>query len=223
MVVERFDTRDPEALRRGLRHARLALGKKQAVVVPTDTHYALAVDALSAAGLETLSRVKGWEDPPIPQVLLPALSALPAIAGEIPPVVAALTDAFWPGPVTLIVPSSSTLQVNLGKQHQAVAVRMTSDPVTSELLEETGPLAVSAAHPVGQAVASLDQLGELVGELVAVALVDPDRKWEFSSSGSTVLDARGLADDPPTLSVVREGAVSQDQLREVVGDAAVWG
>jgi len=221
-VVEQFDTSDPEALRRGLRQARLALGKKQAVVIPTDTHYALAVDALSAASVDTLAELKGWDESPILQVLLPAPSALPALAGEVHPVVRALTEEFWPGPLTIIVPSSSTLQVNLGSWHQAVAVRMTGHPVTAELLEETGPLAVSAAHTENTFSESLEQVSEQAGERLGVALIDPAVSWEFASPGSTVLDARRLGEDPSTLVVLRGGPISKEQLAEVAGEIVLW-
>ena len=221
-MVEQFDTSDPEALRRGLRQARLALGKKQAVVIPTDTHYALAVDALSAASVDTLAELKGWDETPILQVLLPSPAALPALAGEVHPVVTTLTETLWPGPLTIILPSSSTLQVNLGSWHQAVAVRMTGHPVTAELLEETGPLAVSAAHTENSPNESLEQLSEQAGERLGVALMDPAVSWEFSSPGSTVLDARGLGDDPVTLAVLREGPISTERLAQLAGDTVLW-
>ena len=222
MTAEVFDTSDSEALRHGLRQARLALGAKQVVVIPTDTHYALAVDGFSAAGLEALASAKRWESPPIPQLLLPGTDALVALAEQVHPVVSKLTEAFWPGPLTVVVNSSSTLRWNLGQHVGAVGLRMTDHPVAAELLIETGPLLVSAAHPAGETVASLEECLEKLGEQVAVVLVDPELAWGPGSSGSSVVDARGLTGSSPSLALLREGALTTRKLGAVAGPDLTW-
>ena len=79
----------------------------------------------------------------------------------------ALAEAFWPGGLTLVVPRQRTLSWDLGDTHGTVAVRMPLHPVALELLERTGPMAVSSANRTGEPprrhrLEALDQLGDAV-------------------------------------------------------------
>ena len=56
----------------------------------------------------------------------------------------ALVEEFWPGPLTLVCHAQSSLQWDLGDTRGTVAVRMPDHEVTLEILERTGPLAVSS-------------------------------------------------------------------------------
>jgi hypothetical protein len=60
-----------------------------------------------------------------------------------------LVEAFWPGPLTLIVRAAPSLAWDLGQTRGTVAVRMPLHPVALEVLTETGPLAVSSANLTG--------------------------------------------------------------------------
>jgi L-threonylcarbamoyladenylate synthase len=95
-----FDITDPDQLVAGLRHARMAIGRKQLVVFPADTSYALAGNAFSPASVMLLREVKGWTKPIPPQVLLPGIPTLAALAAEVSEPVEALAKAFWPGALT---------------------------------------------------------------------------------------------------------------------------
>lgn len=221
MSAEVCDTSDPESLRKGLRAARVALAKKQLVIIPTDTHYAVAVDAFSPAAHEHLGRFKQWEAAPIPQVILPTREALGALADTIHPDVAALTEALWPGPLTVVVPASQTLRWNLGEEVSQVALRLVDHGVVDELLADTGPLAVSAAHPVGDPPDSLEQLLEQAGDQIAVVLTDPKCLWGFDHAGSTLVDASGV-DDAGQFTVLREGLISRERLESVTSPGVHW-
>lgn len=221
MSAEVFDTSHPESLRKGLRAARVAIAKKQLVVIPTDTHYAVAIDAFSPVAHEHLAQFKHWDTPPLPQVILPTRAALGALADTIHPGVDVLTTAFWPGPLTVVVPASQTLRWNVGDEVSQVALRLVDHVVVEELLAETGPLAVSAAHPVGHPPDSIEQMIDQAGDQIAVVLTDPQCLWGFDHAGSTLVDASDMG-DAAQFTVVREGVISREQLEAATGGDVHW-
>lgn len=222
MPAEIFDISDPEALRHGLRQARKALGAKALIVIPTDTHYALAGDGLSGASRDALARVKGWQTLPTPQIALPGAGAFGAFAATDSPALTHLVSTLWPGPLTVVVDSNQTLRWNLGRQVTRVGLRVIDHPVVAELQDETGPLIVSAAHPAGELDWQRDDLLARWGDDVAVVLSDPERSWGFVTPSSTILEVTGTAGDQPRLRVLRDGLIGRDRLVDAAGDAVVW-
>lgn len=214
-MPEVFDVTDPEQVVTGLRQARLAIARKQVVVIPTDTSYALAADAFSKAAVTLLREVKGWTSAVPPQVLMPGLPTLAALAANVDEPVQKLAEAFWPGPLTLIVPAGESLQWDLGDNRGTVALRIPADHAARELLADTGPLAVTQATPVGQEVSGDPQaIQEAFSDLVAVYLV---RGPIEVTAVSTVVDTTGLGFPEGTLRILREGAITNQQVRDIVG------
>ena len=62
-----------------------------------------------------------------------------------------LIEAFWPGGLTLVVEHAPSLAWDLGDARGTVAIRMPLHPVALELLDKTGPMAVSSANVSGDA------------------------------------------------------------------------
>jgi L-threonylcarbamoyladenylate synthase len=210
-----FDISDPDQLVAGLRHARVAIGRKQLVVFPADTSYALAGNAFSPASVMLLREVKGWTTPTPPQVLIPGFPTLQALAAEVAEPAEALAKAFWPGALTLIVPAGESLQWNLGKNRGTVSLRMPADLAAKELLADTGPLAVTQATPLGKSIAGdPDAVVEAFSDQVAVYLT---RGVIESPAPSTVVDVTGLAYPEGRLRILREGAITRSELVQVVG------
>ena len=217
-MPEVFDITDPDQLVAGLRHARLAIGRKQVVVIPTDTSYALAANAFSPASVMLLREVKGWTTPVPPQVLLPGIPTLAALAASVEEPVDALAKALWPGALTLIVPAGESLQWDLGDNKGTVALRMPADQAARELLADTGPLAVTQASPVGQSIAGdPEAIQEAFSDQVAVYLF---RGVIESEAPSTVVDATGLGFPNGALRILRPGAIDEATLYGVVGKDA---
>jgi len=150
---------------------------------------------------------RGREMPP--PVLISAATTLAALATNVQPYVEALTEAFWPGPLTLICKQQPSLTWDLGETRGTVAVRMPDHDVALALLERTGPLAVSSANLSGLPAATEAAAAEgMLGESVDVVLDGgPSPKGE----ASTILDVR--ASQPRLL---RLGALSVDELNEVI-------
>lgn len=216
MSSEVFDGTDPLQLLKGMRTARMAIGRGKVVGIQTDTTYALVADAFKPAAADALRSVRGMaKDAPL-GVLLPGIPTLAALAEEVHPLVSQLAKEFWPGALTLIVPARESLAWNLGSSRGTVALRMPADRIALELLSETGPLVASEASVVGGVVAESAVVAEeMFGEKVSVFLsgatnVEP-------AVVSTVIDATGLDRLDGVLRLVREGGISRADIQEVVG------
>lgn len=206
-----FDCAQPERRRRGIGAAADAIAGGRLVVLPTDTVYGLGADAFAPEAVAGVLRAKGRDRAmPVP-VLVGSWSGLDGLMTTVPDLVRELVRAFWPGGLTLVVEHAPTLAWDLGDSHGTVAVRMPLHPVALELLERTGPLAVSSANSSGQPPATtVEQAREQLGDAVHIYL---DAGPTAEAVASTIVD---VTVSPPR--VLRVGAVSPEQLREVVPD-----
>lgn len=195
----------------GVAHAVAALRRGDLAVLPTDTVYGIAADAFSPPAVNRLLAAKGrGRDMPVP-VLVGAWRGLDGLAQHITPTMRSLVEAFWPGPLTLIVRAAPSLAWDLGETRGTVAVRMPLHPVALAVLAETGPLAVSSANRSGQPpAADAAEAQRQLGTAVAVYL---DAGSTGDAVPSTIVDLTG---DRPQLR--RWGAVPIEELRELLPD-----
>jgi L-threonylcarbamoyladenylate synthase len=212
-----FDCRDADQLLTALRQARQAIARGELVVLPTDTVYGVGADAFNPAAVARLLAAKGRGRQSPPPVLVPGIPTLRALVADLPQAVADLVDRFWPGGLTIVLPAQPSLTWDLGDTGGTVALRMPADRTALELLAETGPLAVSSANLTGRAAATtVDDAVDMLGDSVSVYL---DGGASATGVASTIIDATGLVgDDRTPIRVLRDGAVTRAQLREVVGD-----
>jgi tRNA threonylcarbamoyl adenosine modification protein (Sua5/YciO/YrdC/YwlC family) len=215
-----FDCRDEAQLLAGMRQARQAIGRGELVVLPTDTVYGVAADAFSAGAVQRLLEAKGRGRQSPPPVLVAGLSTLRALVAEVPDAVEKLVEEFWPGGLTIVLPAQPSLSWDLGDTFGTVAVRMPANNLALELLEETGPLAVSSANLTGRTAAIIaSDARNMLGDSVAVYL---DGGPSSTGVASTIIDATSLVGEvpgvEPVVRVLREGAVERAALREVLGD-----
>jgi len=206
---------DTKAALTGLRMARMAIGRGQLVVVPTDTVYGIAADAFNPDAVRALLEAKGRGRQSPPPVLIDGIPTLAALAETVTDEMTALVREFWPGGLTIVVPARSTLQWDLGDTGGTVAVRMPANDIARELLSETGPLAVSSANLTGQpaALTAAEALAQL-GDSVEVYL-DGGNASE-SRSGSTIVDCTPTLDGKP-VRILRDGTIPRDAIRELLG------
>lgn len=215
-----FDCRDEAQLLAGMRHARQAIARGRLIVMPTDTIYGVAADAFTPAAVQLLLDAKGRGRDQPPPVLVAGQAALAALVEEIPEPVQRLVDEFWPGGLTIVLPAQPSLAWDLGDTLGTVAVRMPDHRVALEILEETGPLAVSSANLTGKdAAISVEDAERMLGDSVAVYL---DGGMSATGIASTIVDAtsfvRPAADAEPRVRLLREGAVTRRQLESVLGE-----
>jgi L-threonylcarbamoyladenylate synthase len=220
-MAPEFDCSDSTELLTGVRSARSAIERGELVVIPTDTVYGLAADAFSPAAVQRLLDAKGRGRQSPPPVLIPGVSALDALAENVPDEVHALVRNFWPGGLTIILPARSSLAWDLGDARGTVALRMPSNTVALALLAETGPLAVSSANLTGKPAATTSaEARAYLGDSVSVYLSDGKVGAEHVGApdpASTIVDATGLGTPDGRLRIVRHGVITDDAIREVVG------
>src|SRR6266576_723699 len=148
-----YDCADPLLRPDAIDTAARAVQSGQLVVLPTDTVYGIGADAFDATAVTDLLAAKGrGRDMPVP-VLVGSWSTIDGLVTYVPAQTRSLIEAFWPGGLTFVVEHAPSLAWDLGDSRGTVAVRMPLHPVALELLERTGPMAVSSANRSGQAAA----------------------------------------------------------------------
>ncbi len=148
---------------------RKAVRAGECVVLPTDTVYGIGADAFSATAVQGLldAKQRGRDMPP--PVLMADTVMVDTLARDIPEEARTLAGAYWPGPLTLILPAHSSLRLELGDTRGTIGVRVPDHEVTRAILRATGPLAVSSANISGQeAGTDLDSAKDQLGTSVSV-------------------------------------------------------
>jgi len=212
-MSESFDVTgaDPDE---GVRAARLAIGRGELVVTPTDTVYGVAADAFRPTAVRALVRAKGRTLASPPPVLVADLAAAEALAEVIHADIRPLVERHWPGPLTVIVAARTGLDWDLGETQGTVALRVPADPIALALLRETGPLACSSANRTGEPPAeTAAAAAAMLGDAVAVYLDGGPR----GAVASTIVDATNLHRPEGKLRIVREGVIPVDEIRRIVG------
>jgi len=146
---------------------------------------------------------------PVP-VLVGSWVTIQGLVREFTETAKTLVEAFWPGGLSIVVPEAPSLPWNLGDTRGTVLLRMPNQPLALELLQETGPMAVSSANisgnpPATTAAQARQQFGDAVG------LYLDDGEAEVGKP-STIVDLSGQA---PV--ILREGAISAERIGEVLG------
>jgi L-threonylcarbamoyladenylate synthase len=187
------------------------------VAFPTETVYGLGADARNPAALRRLYATKGRPDEHPVIVHLAAANALPRWASTVPAFAKALADAFWPGPLTLILPRADGISDLLTGGQDSIGVRVPAHPVAQALLArfvELGGdgIAAPSANRFGRISATTAaHVADEFGPEVAVIL---DGGPCDHGIESTIVDCtRG---EP---AVLRPGAISVEQLARVLGRA----
>jgi L-threonylcarbamoyladenylate synthase len=205
-----FDCSDETQRTEGLAAAATSVLSGELVVLPTDTVYGVGADAFSPAAVTRLLTAKGRGRDMPPPVLVGSVRAASALVEDLGEWGQQLIDEFWPGGLTIVCRAQRTLNWDLGDTKGTVAVRMPEDPVTLDLLKETGPMAVTSANLTGQpAATTAGQAREQLGDAIAVYL---DGGPSAGGQASTIVDLTG---DVPRM--LRQGAISIGRLREIAG------
>jgi tRNA threonylcarbamoyl adenosine modification protein (Sua5/YciO/YrdC/YwlC family) len=206
-----FECGDPDVRVDAIDTAAHSISAGELVVLPTDTVYGLGADAFDGEAVAELLRTKGRDRSfPVP-VLVGSWTTIDGLVATVDARTRDLVEAFWPGGLTLVVKHAPSLRWDLGDARGTVAIRMPLHPVAIELLEKTGPLAVSSANRHGQppAQTAIEARAQL-GEDVAVYLEDGQVTGGIASTIVDVTAARPR--------ILRTGAIGLDELREVVPD-----
>ncbi|MCU0310565.1 MAG: L-threonylcarbamoyladenylate synthase [Acidimicrobiales bacterium] len=195
----------------GVARAASALRAGGLVAFPTETVYGLGADAAAPAAVARIYEVKGR---PVDHPLIVHLGdadLLDAYAEHVPPAARLLADAFWPGPLTLLLWRSPKVVDAVTGGRPTVGLRVPDHPVARLLLEEFGGgVAAPSANRFGRVspTTAADVVAEL-GDGVDLVL---DGGPCAVGVESTIVDLTG--DEP---LVLRPGGVSGERLGDVLG------
>jgi len=181
------------------------------VAVPTETVYGLAANALDAGACRKIFRVKRRPstDPLI--VHIRSLAELPRLA-HVNANALKLAKAFWPGPLTLVLPKTGVVPSVVSAGRSSVAVRMPAHPLFRRLLRLAGlPLAAPSANPFGYvSPTSADHVRAGLGARISHILDGGSCRVGLES---TIVDLR----DPEHPRLLRPGAITRAELERVLG------
>jgi L-threonylcarbamoyladenylate synthase len=210
LVVDAGDLATPGAVE-VLERAAMILRGGRLVALPTETVYGLGANALDAGAVARIFEAKrrpAW-DPVI--VHISDVAMLEGLVEEVPDRARRLMEAFWPGPLTLLLRRTEAVPDAVTAGRALVGVRMPAHPVALELIRRAGiPVAAPSANLFGHTSPTTAQhvLDDLDGRIDAVL----DAGATGLGLESTVLDP-----NPIPMVIYRPGAVTADQIGAVEG------
>lgn len=186
------------------------LADGQLVALPTETVYGLAASASNPAAIARVFSAKGRPaDHPL-IVHLPNLSNLSQWADRIPPQALQLAAAFWPGPLTMVLPAAAGVSRLITGGQDTVAVRWPAHPLFQAVLDQLGHAVVApSANPFGHIspTCAAHVANQMTGRIEAV-LDGGDCRYGLES---TIVDLSG-----PVARILRPGNISAAQLAAVL-------
>ncbi len=185
------------------------------VAIPTETVYGLGANGLSEAAVMKIFEAKGRpSDNPL--ILHVADTAeIEKFCHDIPESAYKLAEAFWPGPLTMVLPARDTVPKRTTGGLSTVAVRCPDNAVTREIIRLSGvPIAAPSANISGKPSTTTAQhvLHDHEGKIDAIVDGGPCRV----GLESTIVD---LTDDKPRL--LRPGGITPEQLTAILGQLVI--
>lgn len=193
---------------RALEEAVSTVQRGGVVAFPTDTVYGIGASLRHPAALARIYDIKGRaQDKPIP-ILISRADVIAELVDDADPDLVALAHRFWPGPLTVILRAKESLPAEVKAPDGTCGVRIPNHSVPLAIAQANGgAIATTSANRSGepaatQAAAIRESLGDEL-DLILDGGIAP------GSVASTVIRREG-----DTISVIREGSVSAEQLRD---------
>ena len=193
------------------------LKQGEAVAFPTETVYGLGANALSDQAVTKIYQAKGrpGDNPLI--IHVDSMTRVRELVTEVPLVAEQLAEAFWPGPLTIILPSRGTISSLATCGLTSVGVRIPQHPVALALLKASGlPLAAPSANLSGRPSPTTGDhvYDDLKGKIAGVV--------NAGATGvgveSTVVDCCAcVADSEAAITILRPGGITREDLSELLG------
>lgn len=211
LMAQVLPTNTPRRFQAAVRRAAALLRAGELVALPTETVYGLAANALNPRAVERIFEIKGRpaHNPLIVHVA--SLAMAQACVARWPPIAARLARAFWPGPLTLVLPRAPELPAVVSAGGPTVGVRWPSHPFIQALIRACGfPLAAPSANPSNRLSPTLaDHVRRHLGAQIPLIVDGGPCQVGIES---TVLD---ISAHPPRL--LRPGMIHEEALLAVTG------
>ena len=185
------------------------------VALPTETVYGLGANGLDPDAVKKIFEAKGRpQDNPLILHISDA-AQMEALCHQIPPAAYALAEAFWPGPLTMVLPARDIVPLSTRANLPSVAVRCPDCEITREIIRLSGvPIAAPSANISGKPSTTTAEhvRHDHDGRIDCIVDGGPCRV----GVESTIVD---LTEDTPRL--LRPGGIGPEQLYAVVGDIII--
>jgi L-threonylcarbamoyladenylate synthase len=215
LTAEVLPTHTPELFRTAVQRAAALLRAGEVVALPTETVYGLAASALDAPAVERIFQIKGRpaHNPIIVHVA--SIEMAKRCVTNWPALASSLAKAFWPGPLTLVLPRAKELPGIITAGGPTVGVRWPSHPFIQAVIRECDfPLAAPSANPSNRvSPTNADHVRKYLGNQIRLIV---DGGQAQVGIESTVLDISGGV---PRL--LRPGMIHEEALVAVTGELAV--
>ena len=192
-----------------------ALNQGELVAIPTETVYGLAGSAFNEQAIQKIFQLKNR--PTCNPLILHthSINEVLKFVKEIPPSAMKLAEAFWPGPLTLLLPKKSNIPLSVTAGSHLVAVRIPNHTVTLNLLKQLDfPIVAPSANPYTRiSPTNSKMVYEYFGDALPCIL-----EGDICSKGieSTIV---GFQDHVPV--IYRQGAISVDAIEFIAGKSKV--
>ncbi|MBL9166537.1 MAG: threonylcarbamoyl-AMP synthase [Verrucomicrobiales bacterium] len=203
-------THSPALLAQAVTSAAAALRQGEVVALPTETVYGLAANALDSHAVEQIFRIKGRPSTNPVIVHIADLAMISTCVRNWPPMAQALANAFWPGPMTLVLHKSDAIPNVVSAGGDTVGIRWPSHPVMQAVIRSCGlPLAAPSANPSNQlSPTNAQHVQRLLGNKLRLIV---DGGQSQIGIESTVIDVTG-----PEARILRPGTIHERDIRSVV-------
>jgi L-threonylcarbamoyladenylate synthase len=195
-----------------IQQAKTFLEQGELVAIPTETVYGLAANGLNADAVLKIYKAKNR--PSFNPLILhvPYLSEAKKLVKYFPAKALQLAEAFWPGPLTLVLPKNDMVPDITTAGNKTVAIRVPNHPLTLQLLRQLNfPLAAPSANPSGYVSPTtaehvMQQLGNEV-------------KYVLDGGACSVgVESTIVKVDNEDVTVLRLGGLPVEEIEEIVGE-----
>jgi L-threonylcarbamoyladenylate synthase len=211
MTAEILSTQTPALFQAAAKRAAERLRAGEVVALPTETVYGLAADARDEKAVAKIFQIKGRPATNPIIVHVAGVEMAKRCVTDWPADADRLAKAFWPGPLTLILPRAKEIPANVTAGGATVGVRWPGHPLIQAVIRECGfPLAAPSANLSGRiSPTNAGHVRKELGDKISLII---DGGQSQVGIESTVLDLTG---SPP--EILRPGTIHAESLAAVVG------
>jgi L-threonylcarbamoyladenylate synthase len=201
----------PEAPEKdGVQYAAGFVQRGRVVGVPTDTFYALSADPFNLAAIQEVYALKGRPETKALPILVDSIEMAVTLIRDLPDNFLVLAHEFWPGALTLVVDATHRLPLKVTGNSGRVALRWPNSRIVSALIGAVGgPITGTSANLSGfPSCTNAVQIVKQLGDRLPLVLDSGDTG---ATLASTIVAMRS-----EEWSVIREGAVAEEEIRKAL-------
>ena len=208
--LKRYDLRSDGLTPDQEREVSARLREGALIIYPTDTLYAIGCRALDSEAVARLREAKGREADKALPVIVADVAQARSLAARWPDEAQRLADAFWPGPLTLVVPAAASLPAELLAGAGTIAVRVPASEVARALARLAGPLVSTSANRAGEPPCVTVELALAAFSLAALGF----DAGVLDGPPSTIID---VSDAGAGVTLLREGRIDPESIVRASG------